>query len=130
MVWISPHKKNVINQINSVLQDVKNQKQQFAHYDRVKHFTPPEQRLRRKRSNQFIRASLHFVAAKCNDLVLVDLSERQAATSHRSQNTITPSSSAAPSPSAGLSENQYEPGFTTVSTRPHRAAADHARRPG
>ena len=93
-------------------------------------FTPPEERVRRKRSNQLIRASPELVAAEDNDLVLVDLSERHAPTSHRSQNTITPSSSASPSPSAGLSDNQHEPSFTTVSTRPHRAAADHARHPG
>ena len=60
--------------------------------------------IEQKHSNQLIRASPQLVATEDKDLVLVDLSERQAPTCHRSQITITTSNSAAESPSAGLSE--------------------------
>ena len=129
--WSGPHcVKKVINQINFVLQDVKTQKQQIAHYDRIKPFTPSDQRLRRNRSNQTVRPSPQPIVPEDDDLVLVDLSERQASTSDRLQNTTNPTSSAIPSPPVFLSENQSGSGSTTVPQRPRRAVADHARHPG
>ena len=96
--------KKLINQFESVPQGAKNQRQQIAHDGRIKPFTPPDQRLCRKSCAKLVETSSQSIATETDDdLVLVHLSEREGFTSL--QNAINTPSSATPTPSAYLSEN-------------------------
>ena len=76
----------VINQINFVLRDVKTYKQQIAHYDCIKPYATPHQRLRKRRSNNLSsKKTLQPVPVDDNDIVFVDLTDSDVPTQHAAQ---------------------------------------------
>ena len=133
--WSGPHRiVRLVNQVNFVLEHCQTKHKQIAHYDRIKPFKLPEQRLRRAKTKNKLTKTQNPSSEKDsteNDLIYVELTDNDT----KPVAPLTKPGSTQPKPVASSAQGPSgNPAQTHASRdssdRPTRTASAHARHPG